>query len=97
LLAATDELGAPDDRTILFRLKRPFPRLPEALAGLASVTPEAADFVMGERSAYHRFTGDGSDTGRCQHFSFSLTTVTKGRFRCPRPVVLVKARGVEVW
>jgi peptide/nickel transport system substrate-binding protein len=26
LLAATDELSAPDDRTIVFRLKRPFPR-----------------------------------------------------------------------
>ncbi len=31
LLAATDELSAPDDRTILFRLKRPFPLLPDAL------------------------------------------------------------------
>ena len=31
LLAATDELSAPDDRTILFRLKRPFPLLPTAL------------------------------------------------------------------
>jgi len=32
LLAATDELSAPDDRRILFRLKRPFPLLPDALA-----------------------------------------------------------------
>jgi len=32
LLAATDELSAPDDRTILFRLKRPFPLLADALA-----------------------------------------------------------------
>ena len=31
LLAATDELSAPDDRTIQFRLKAPFPFLPEAL------------------------------------------------------------------
>ena len=31
LLAATDELTAPDDRHILFRLKRPFPLLPDAL------------------------------------------------------------------
>ena len=29
--AATNELSAPDDRTILFRLKRPFPLLPDAL------------------------------------------------------------------
>jgi len=32
LLSATDELAAPDDRTIRFRLKRPFPLLPDALA-----------------------------------------------------------------
>ena len=31
LLAATDELSAPDDRTIRFRLKKPFPLLPLAL------------------------------------------------------------------
>ena len=31
LMLATDELSAPDDRTIQFRLKRPFPLLPEAL------------------------------------------------------------------
>jgi peptide/nickel transport system substrate-binding protein len=32
LMAATDELSASDDRTIVFRLKRPFPLLDEALA-----------------------------------------------------------------
>ncbi|MCC6719845.1 MAG: ABC transporter substrate-binding protein [Acetobacteraceae bacterium] len=32
LMAATDELSAPDDRTIVFRLKHPFPLLAEALA-----------------------------------------------------------------
>ena len=32
LMAATDELSAPDDRTVQFRLKRPFPLLPDALA-----------------------------------------------------------------
>ncbi len=31
LIAATDALEAPDDRTIRFRLKRPFPLLPDAL------------------------------------------------------------------
>ena len=31
LLAATDELSAPDDKTIQFRLKKPFPLLPDAL------------------------------------------------------------------
>ena len=32
LLAATDELSARDDRSIVFRLRRPFPLLPDALA-----------------------------------------------------------------
>jgi peptide/nickel transport system substrate-binding protein len=31
LMGLTDELSAPDDKTILFRLKAPFPLLPEAL------------------------------------------------------------------
>jgi peptide/nickel transport system substrate-binding protein len=35
LLAATDELFAADDRTILFRLKYPFPLLPQALSKTA--------------------------------------------------------------
>ena len=36
LMAATDELSAADDRTVKFRLKRPFPHLPIALAGPAA-------------------------------------------------------------
>jgi peptide/nickel transport system substrate-binding protein len=47
LMEATDELSAPDDRTIRFRLKRPFPLLPVAL-GKASV-PVCA--MMPERLA----------------------------------------------
>ena len=47
LMAATGELTAPDDRTIRFRLTKPFPHLPEALAGLATITP----VVMPERLA----------------------------------------------
>ncbi len=47
LLEATDELSAPDDRTIRFHLKRPFPLLPIAL-GKASV-PVCA--MMPERLA----------------------------------------------
>ena len=35
LLAATDALSAPDDRTIAFRLRTPFPLLPDALAKTA--------------------------------------------------------------
>jgi len=44
LMAATEELSAPDDKTILFRLKRPFPQLPAALAktanNMAAMMPE---------------------------------------------------------
>ncbi len=47
LIAATDELSAFDDKTIRFRLKRPFPLLPQAL-GKAAVQPA---FMMPERLA----------------------------------------------
>ncbi len=47
LMRATDELSAPDDRTIRFRLKRPFPLLPMAL-GKAAIL---AAFMMPERLA----------------------------------------------
>jgi peptide/nickel transport system substrate-binding protein len=47
LLAATEELSAPDDRTVRFRLKRPFPHLPEALAGPGGIVPA----IMPERLA----------------------------------------------
>ena len=47
LMAATEELSAPDDRTVRFRLKRPFPHLPEALAGPGSIVPA----IMPERLA----------------------------------------------
>ena len=41
LMARTDELGAPSDKSIRFRLKRPFPLLPEALAEPdCSIMPE---------------------------------------------------------
>jgi peptide/nickel transport system substrate-binding protein len=47
LLAATDELSAPDDKTIQFRLKYPFPLLPEALGKLPPLLP----VMMPERLA----------------------------------------------
>jgi len=47
LMAATDELSAPDDRAVRFRLKRPFPHLPEALAGPGGTVPA----IMPERLA----------------------------------------------
>lgn len=39
LLAVTSELSCPDDRTLRFRLSKPFPHLPAALAGSSVVTP----------------------------------------------------------
>ena len=47
LMGATEELSAPDDRTVRFRLKRPFPHLPEALAGPGGNVPA----IMPERLA----------------------------------------------
>ena len=47
LMAATDELSAPDDRTIQFRLKQPFPLLPDALGKPAAFMPA----MMPERLA----------------------------------------------
>ena len=38
-MAATDEVDAPDDRTLRFRLKRPFPLLPDALGKTGSNMP----------------------------------------------------------
>jgi peptide/nickel transport system substrate-binding protein len=44
LFAVTDELAAPDDRTLVFRLKRPYPMLPMALGKtglmMAAMMPE---------------------------------------------------------
>ena len=47
LMAATDEIGAPDDKTIVFRLKYPFPLLSDALAK----TPPSMCPMMPERLA----------------------------------------------
>jgi peptide/nickel transport system substrate-binding protein len=47
LMAATEELSAVDDRTVRFRLKRPFPHLPDALAGPGANVPA----IMPERLA----------------------------------------------
>ena len=47
LMAATEELSAPDDHTVRFRLKRRFPHLPEALAGPGGTVPA----IMPERLA----------------------------------------------
>jgi peptide/nickel transport system substrate-binding protein len=47
LMGATDELSAPDDASIRFRLKKPFPLLPDALAKMTAFVP----VIMPERLA----------------------------------------------
>jgi len=47
LLEATDEISAPDDRTIVFRLKKPFPLLADALGKTSTPVP----VIMPERLA----------------------------------------------
>ena len=47
LMGATEELSAPDDRRIVFRLRKPFPLLPEALGKVSSPMPA----MMPERLA----------------------------------------------
>ena len=47
LLAITDEMSAPDDATIVFRLKKPFPHLAQVLAGSTANMP----CIMPERLA----------------------------------------------
>ena len=47
LMAATDELSAPDDKTIRFRLNKPFPLLPAALSKPTTPSP----VMMPERLA----------------------------------------------
>lgn len=47
LMAATDEISAPDDATIVFRMKRPFPLLPDALGK----APPSVCVIMPERLA----------------------------------------------
>ena len=47
VLAAADDISAPDDKTILFRMKAPFPLLPDALGK----TPPSMCAIMPERLA----------------------------------------------
>lgn len=54
LLAATDELSAPDDKIIRFRLKKPFPLLPDALGKSPSLMPA----MMPERLENRRLHPD---------------------------------------
>jgi peptide/nickel transport system substrate-binding protein len=56
LLAATDELTAPDDKTIQFRLKRPFPLLPDALGKSSSNMPPMMPERLAKTDAFTQVT-----------------------------------------
>ena len=60
LMAATDEISAPDDTTILFRLKAPFPLLPDALGK----TPPSMCRDHAGASCRHRPVQAGHRDGR---------------------------------
>ncbi len=47
LFASVDEISAPDDKTLRWQLKRPFPMLPEALGKVGAIVA----FIMPERLA----------------------------------------------
>ena len=54
LMAATEELSAPDEQNVRFRLKRPFPHLPEALAGPGGARAARGDFAIQAGCRDHR-------------------------------------------
>lgn len=56
LMAATDEVGAPDDRRIVFRLKRPFPHLAQALAGGTANMPCIMPAHLAETDPFKQVT-----------------------------------------
>ncbi|WP_159994431.1 ABC transporter substrate-binding protein [Roseomonas sp. 18066] len=56
LMAATEELSAPDDRTIQFRLKKPFPLLPLALGKPGSPMPAMMPQRLAETDPFKQVT-----------------------------------------
>ncbi|EHL99511.1 ABC transporter, substrate-binding protein, family 5 [Acetobacteraceae bacterium AT-5844] len=56
LMAATDELSAADDWTIVFRLKAPFPLLPNALGKAPSLMPAIMPERLAQTDAFTQVT-----------------------------------------
>ncbi|MBN8871675.1 MAG: ABC transporter substrate-binding protein [Rhodospirillales bacterium] len=56
LMAATDELSAPDDKTIRFRLKKPFPALPYALGKTSTPMCPIMPARLAETDAFKQLT-----------------------------------------
>ncbi|MDJ0391603.1 ABC transporter substrate-binding protein [Roseomonas sp. E05] len=90
LMAVVDELSAPDDRTVRWRLKSAFPMLPEALGKVGSIVA----FIMPERLAsaddpvppVKALVGSGPFRFRAdQHVSGSRLVYEKFDGYVPRP------------
>jgi len=72
LMAATEELSAPDDRTVRFRLKQPFPHLPKALAGPGGIVPAIMPERLAATSPFRLMTSSnrvGCSTGNSLGFA----------------------------
>ncbi|WP_338662562.1 ABC transporter substrate-binding protein [Pararoseomonas sp. SCSIO 73927] len=89
LMAATDELSAPDDRTIRFRLKRPFPLLPLALGKAATPVCAMMPARLAETDPFRpvsEITGSGPFRFKAdERVPGSLNVYTKFEGYVPRP------------
>ncbi len=56
LMDATNEIAAPEDRTLVFRLKRPFPLLPVALGRSSSLVPAIMPQRLAETDPFRQVT-----------------------------------------
>ncbi len=56
LMERTEELSAPDDRTIRFRLSKPFPLLPETLGKVSSPMPAMMPERLANTDAFRQMT-----------------------------------------
>ncbi len=56
LMAATDDLSTPDDKTLVFRLKHPFPLLPDALGKAGSPLPAMMPERLAKTDAFTQVT-----------------------------------------
>lgn len=89
LMAVTDELDAPDDRTIRFRLKRPFPLLPAALGKAGSSVCAMMPEYLATTDPFKQITEmNGSGPFRYmakEHVVGSLVVYEKNAAYVPRP------------